>query len=83
MAGESPVVTVTSVPAPGVALFERIHVTVPTSPLLTVALKVTCPPTQIEVGVHVLVAQVGSATTVTITTFEMTDEQTPLFTEAR
>ena len=54
-------VTVAPIPP---CVVERIQVTVPPEPPLTVALKVTCPPAHMVVGVSVLVAHVGSATTV-------------------
>ena len=65
--GVSPVVTVVSVPDPGVELFERIQVIVPPNTLLTVALNATAPPKQRVVGDGVVITfHVGSALTVTV-----------------
>ncbi len=63
-------VTVEPVPPDVVA---RIQLTVPPVPPLTVALNATCPPTHKLVGLQVLVAQVGSATTVTVNVLLVTD----------
>ena len=56
---------VTVVPAPP-GVVARTQVTVPPEPPDTVAEKVTEPPLHIVPGVAVLVAQVGSAITVTV-----------------
>ena len=66
-------VTVISVPEPGVALFERIQLMVPPAPPDILALNATVPPTHNVTGVgELIVAHVGLETTGTLAAAEVT-----------